>query len=482
MAIKIKLLIIDDDIKVLNDLSTILSGSDFRSEYLDNDATLSVEIIYIQANTIDELIKKLIEKINEADIVLLDKNLIDNQKKQEKIWDTVVKYVNYQNSSLIVYTGYPNIADYIKLFKKGVTSIAEKRSYDEYYDTKIHVASEIYRLLREKEDDRRIYDSGEFDILGDMIIASPNMKKIKDLIIRIKDSDISVLITGETGTGKELVTRAIHELSDRKDKPFIKINCATLPQNLLESELFGYERGAFTGAQKIKPGRFEFADTGTIFLDEIGEVPPSLQAKLLQVLQEQQFNRLGGKTSIKVDVRIISATNRDLEKEIRNGKFRNDLFYRLNVMPIKIPPLRERKIEIIHLTNYFITKYQKINNGFIIDINTQNYLEKYNWPGNIRELESLVNRCVVIAKNKTEFNQTLRSYLEERIDFVEHNVSPYKERKNNAQKELINISLVNADFNVTKAAELAGISRAHFHKKLKDYGINPEKLKYNGDY
>ena len=181
---------------------------------------------------------------------------------------------------------------------------------------------------------------------------SNQILNIKKMIEQVANTELTILVRGESGTGKELVTRAIHCLADRKDKPFIKVNCATLPENLLESELFGYERGAFTGAQRAKPGRFEFANEGTIFLDEIGEMPPSLQAKLLQVLEEKEFNRLGGKRSVKVDVRIIVATNRDLEEGIRNGSFREDLFYRLNEVTIFVPPLREHKEDIFLLNEY----------------------------------------------------------------------------------------------------------------------------------
>jgi len=210
------------------------------------------------------------------------------------------------------------------------------------------------------------------------------------------------LVRGESGTGKELVTRAIHSMSNRRDKPFVKVNCATLPENLLESELFGYERGAFTGAQRPKPGRFEFAHEGTIFLDEIAEMPTSLQAKLLQVLEEKEFNRLGGKNPVKVDVRIIAATNRDLEEGIKNGSFREDLFYRLNEVAVFLPPLREHKEDIPLIVEYFMEKYTNLYNKEYknLSANTMAVFMKYEWPGNVRELENLIKKIIVLGNEE----------------------------------------------------------------------------------
>jgi transcriptional regulator with GAF, ATPase, and Fis domain len=216
----------------------------------------------------------------------------------------------------------------------------------------------------------------------------------------VAGTDSSVLISGETGTGKELIARAIHDLSKRKDRPLIKVNCAALPAGLIESELFGHEKGAFTGAISRKIGRFELADGGTLFLDEIGDLPPGVQAKLLRVLQEHEFERVGGTQTIKVDVRLITATNRDLAKAVEENSFRTDLYYRLNVFPIHLPPLRERKEDIPLLTQYFINKYMTRMGKRIEKISqeTMNRLIAYPWPGNIRELENIIERAVILSK------------------------------------------------------------------------------------
>jgi two-component system, NtrC family, response regulator AtoC len=225
------------------------------------------------------------------------------------------------------------------------------------------------------------------------------MAEVRDLIERVADTDVGVLIQGESGTGKELVARALYATSLRHGKPFVKVNCAALPAELLESELFGYERGAFTGATQLKPGRFEFANHGTIFLDEVSEMSPPLQAKLLQVLQDGEFSRLGGKHDVQVDVRILAATNRNLERAVAARQFREDLFFRLNVVSIHLPPLRERREEIPMLAEYFLTKYSAQYHKPRVEISdgTMALFMDYPWPGNVRELENLIKRTVVLG-------------------------------------------------------------------------------------
>jgi len=228
---------------------------------------------------------------------------------------------------------------------------------------------------------------------------SLKMLAVRDLIDRVASTDVIVLIRGESGTGKELVARALHAASYRRDKPFVKVNCAALPADLLESELFGFERGAFTGALNAKPGKFEFAHEGTIFLDEIGEMSPPLQAKLLQVLQDGEFSRLGGKSDVRVNVRIVAATNRDLERAVVEAQFREDLFFRLNVVCITLPPLRERREEIPALARHFLTKYSAQYNRPKADIPSdlmRRFME-HAWPGNVRELENVIQRVVVLG-------------------------------------------------------------------------------------
>ena len=247
-----------------------------------------------------------------------------------------------------------------------------------------------------------------FQLLG----SSEKMREVHDLIARVADTDVTVLVRGESGTGKELVARAIHEASPRRHKTFVKVNCAALPSELLESELFGFERGAFTGAIQQKPGKFEFAHEGTMFLDEISEIHRPLQSKLLQVLQDGEFARLGGRRDVRVDVRIVAATNRDLESAVAEGYFREDLFFRLNVVCITLPPLRQRRDEIGVLTNIFLEHYSEHYNRPRIALSeeTLQLFNEYEWPGNVRELENLIKRAVVLGSE-----DSIRQELSEAI-------------------------------------------------------------------
>jgi len=255
---------------------------------------------------------------------------------------------------------------------------------------KTRLVSEITELRRQLSDDQ----DRAFLFWGD----SPEMKTIAQVIEQVSDSDVTVLIRGESGVGKELVARAIHQRSPRKERPFVKVNCAALPAELLESELFGHEKGAFTGAATTRVGKFEQADTGTIFLDEIGEMKPPLQAKMLHVLQDAQFTRLGSNKPINVDVRVVAATNRDLEAMLQRGEFREDLYYRLKVIEVTVPPLRERRDEIAHLTTFFMDRYARRYNRAARDLSPelQQLFLTYEWPGNIRELENMIKRIVIL--------------------------------------------------------------------------------------
>ena len=234
---------------------------------------------------------------------------------------------------------------------------------------------------------------------AELLGTSEKMREVRDLIARVADTDVTVLVRGESGTGKELVSRAIHSSSPRRDRTFVKVNCAALPTELLESELFGFERGAFTGAIQHKPGKFEFANHGTMFLDEISELGPPLQAKLLQVLQDGEFARLGGRQDVRVDVRVVAATNRDLESAVADGKFREDLFFRLNVVCITLPPLRQRRDEVPALTKHFLRQYSEHYNkpALALATDTLRLFVEYDWPGNVRELENLVKRMVILG-------------------------------------------------------------------------------------
>jgi two-component system response regulator AtoC len=234
---------------------------------------------------------------------------------------------------------------------------------------------------------------------AELLSTGEKMREVRDLVSRVADTDVTVLVRGESGTGKELVARALHAASPRRDRTFVKVNCAALPAELLESELFGFERGAFTGAIQHKPGKFEFANHGTMFLDEISEMTAALQAKLLQVLQDGEFARLGGRQDVRVDVRVVAATNRDLEAAVSEGQFREDLFFRLNVVCITLPPLRQRRDEIPALTDYFLHRFSEHYNkpAPALATDTLRLFAEYEWPGNVRELENLLKRMVILG-------------------------------------------------------------------------------------
>jgi len=305
--------------------------------------------------------------------------------------------------------------------------------------------------------------------------VSPKMKRVMELINQVADTRATVMIHGETGTGKELAAQALHNQSSRKDKPFIKVNCAAIPENLLESELFGYEKGAFTGATSRKPGRFELADGGSIFLDEIGDISPAVQVKLLRVLQEREFEHLGGTKTIKVDVRIIAASNRDLQELVRKGEFREDLYYRLNVVPVSLPPLRERKEDIAIIAGDFLLKSSAISGKTPKRFSERaiSRLQEYSWPGNIRELENIVERCVVITSSETIDAADLPAYIKGETQ-AGQSVQPearLEDRMDSVEKDTIIRALEDCGGNRTKAAQVLGISRRSLHRKLSKYNI-----------
>jgi len=301
-----------------------------------------------------------------------------------------------------------------------------------------------------------------------IIGRSKKMQQIYDLIDDIADNDVTVLIQGETGTGKELIASAIHHNSRRKNGPFIKINCSALPESLLESELFGHMKGAFTGAYRDKPGRFELADGGTLFLDEIGDLSPAIQVKLLRVLEEQQFERVGGTKTIKVDVRLIAATNKNLKQAIRDGTFREDLYYRLNVLPISIPSLRERKQDIVQLVRYFLQKYG-MQKRVKVSTQVMELLLQYDWPGNIRELENAVEYALLHCKGDEillpHLPPDIVSFSRQRGE--ETMQKPLEE----SEKEAVRRALTESGGNRLQAARRLGISRTTLWRKMKKHAL-----------
>lgn len=317
--------------------------------------------------------------------------------------------------------------------------------------------------------------------------CSEKMREVRRIIDQVADTDITVLIRGESGTGKELVARELCIRSARRDKPFVKVNCAAIPSELLESELFGFEKGSFTGAISRKPGKFEFANHGTIFLDEISEMHPTLQAKLLHVLQDREFSRLGGDEDVSVDVRVITATNRQIEKELQNGTFREDLYYRINVVSIHLPPLRERKEDISELADYFLRKYSSIFDKKYQSLSpsTLNALFAYNWPGNVRELENLIKK-IVVFENEEYALQSLDPGMinpTTSVSVVEAGANGRVSLKKigklaaqEAEKQLILKTLLETRWNRKKAADLLEISYKALLYKIKQAGLSKKRI------
>ncbi|MBS1109145.1 MAG: two component, sigma54 specific, transcriptional regulator, Fis family [Anaeromyxobacteraceae bacterium] len=324
-----------------------------------------------------------------------------------------------------------------------------------------------------------------------LVGQSPSMRAVYDVIARVADSPSTVLITGESGTGKELVAQALHRGSSRRTQPLIKVNCAAIPKDLVESELFGYEKGAFTGAVGSKPGRFELADGGTLFLDEIGEIPVEMQVKLLRALQESEFERVGGIRTLRVDVRLIAATNRNLETLIADGRFREDLFYRLNVVPIALPPLRDRREDIPLLAQHFIEKYDRRLGKRVerVDAGAMEILVNYGWPGNIRELENVMERSVLFADGDLVTVAQLPETLRERTPGAARPVAPLgalgaiaapsgasmkdivRQAQSELERTLISRALEETGGNVTRAAKKLQISRKSLQVKMKELGL-----------
>jgi Nif-specific regulatory protein len=309
---------------------------------------------------------------------------------------------------------------------------------------------------------------------SNLIGNSSAMQAVYDLIAQVSGSDATVLIRGESGTGKELVAHAIHYSSRRAGKPFIRVNCAALPETVIESELFGHEKGAFTGAVSARKGRFELADGGTLFLDEVGDLSPGLQIKLLRVLQEREFERVGGASTLKVDVRLIAATNVELEKLIENGRFRQDLYYRLDVFPIRIPPLRERKTDILQLADFFVEKYGKSSQKRVRRISTPaiDMLMSYHWPGNVRELENCVERAVLLSDDDVIHGH----HLPPSLQTAEASGTAFRGRLKGSlaavERELVLEALKSCRGNMARAAMALGISERIMGLRVRKYGID----------
>ncbi|HEX7318846.1 MAG TPA: sigma-54 dependent transcriptional regulator [bacterium] len=371
-------------------------------------------------------------------------------------------------TNFIILTGYGTVESAVRAIKLG--------AYD-YLNKPVNL-DELELLVERIRDEQlthqelvtlqeEIHEKFKFEFF---IAESPAMKQVLGLIPRIAKSDSAVLILGESGTGKELIARLVHEASIRKSTRFIPISCAALPETLIESELFGYERGAFTGAEKRKIGKFELANHGTLFLDEIGDLPMMVQVKLLRVLQEFTFERLGSNAAVKVDVRMISATNQDLKKKIQAGTFREDLLYRLNVLTIEIPPLRERREDIKPLTDFFIKRFTERSHKQLKRISKEalNKLLRYEWPGNVRELENVIERAMVLCRGDLIESGDLPLKIETEKAYTGETMA-------DIEKQHIRSVLLKTNWNLSLTAEKLGIHRNTLRLKIKEYGLEKEK-------
>jgi DNA-binding NtrC family response regulator len=383
----------------------------------------------------------------------------------------------YPEVPVIMITAHGTVATAVEALKKGALDYITKPF--ELEDLKNVVSKAIKtRNLKENEFFLPPEDIERANIIG----SSPSTLELFDAIKRVAPTTTTILINGETGTGKELVAEAIHRNSPRKNNPLIKINCAAIAETLMESELFGYEKGAFTGAAVTKPGKFELAHKGTLFLDEVVEIPRDMQVKLLRVLQEQEFERVGGLKTIKVDVRFIAATNRNLMQSVQDGSFREDLFYRLNVFPINVPPLRERKDDILPLVEFFVAKFNKklaLTIGGVDDA-VKDMLLRYRWPGNIRELENLIERMMLMAKTPMitgcEVPPEFKANLEKEVEaLTDEDKKPFKDfmrtHMENVERQMIIKCLDELEGNVTKAAKQLGLSRKGLQLKMIKYNL-----------
>ncbi len=377
--------------------------------------------------------------------------------------------------AVIIMTAFGTIETAVKAIKSGAYDYLPKPIDLDQLVLLIERVSERRNLIRENTElKERLRDRYKFD---EIVSTSNAMEEVLNLAGRVASSNATVLLRGESGTGKELVAKAIHYHSPRAEFPLVKVNCAALPEALLESELFGHEKGAFTGATTRRTGRFEAADKGTMFLDEIGELSSAMQVKLLRVLQEREFERVGGNQTIKTDVRVIAATNRDIEQAIKDGKFREDLYYRLNVVSVVIPPLRERKEDIPGLIDFFIKKYVKENKKNITGISDEarDLFMRYNYPGNVRELENIIERAVVLSKKgiitAADLPIQIRTAIQENSPSGVYPKGTLNETLDTVERGLILDALKASSGVQTHAAELLGISERVLRYKLKKYKI-----------
>ena len=384
----------------------------------------------------------------------------------------------YPTIPVIILTGHGTIETAVTAMRDGAFDFLTKPINLDRLSLLVKRALSNRKLvLQHKALQKEVDKLGKRQKFSSIIGKSVQMKKILEIVEQVANTKASILITGESGVGKELIADAIHNLSDRKDSPFIKVHCAALSESLLESELFGHEKGSFTGAIGRKKGRFELADNGTLFLDEIGEIKPSVQVKILRVLQEKKFERVGGEDTLEVNVRIVSATNRDLLNETKEGVFREDLFYRLNVVNVHVPPLRDRKDDISLLSSAFLKEFADENQKNIdgIDPKARIILFNYSWPGNIRELRNCMESAAVMCKGPVikpdDLPLTVTSGSGDEYLKIKPEITLAE-----AEKEIIQSTLNHYKGNKTKTAEILGIGRKTLHRKIIDFGLEESSV------
>ena len=383
----------------------------------------------------------------------------------------------HDDIQVIMMSGHATIETAVTATKLGAYDFIEKPLSLEKLLVCIHNALKVNQLVEENKSLKEKI-SKNYEIIG----TSAPIQDLKQQIAIAAPTSGWVLITGENGTGKELVARSIHRMSKRSGKPFVEVNCAAIPEDLIESELFGHEKGAFTGATSKRKGKFDLAHEGTLFLDEIGDMSLKTQAKVLRILQEHKFERVGGIKTIEVDVRVIAATNKNLEDEIKSGNFREDLFYRLNVLPFHVPALRERAEDIELLTNHFLRSYCEKENTEIkrITDDAVNIMQNYHWPGNVRELKNLIERLVIMNPG-TELGATSlpaeinKTTIKDNTKYNGIDIDNYKDAKECFEREFIRNKLAENGWNISKTAEAIAIERSNLHRKIKSYGIELEK-------
>jgi DNA-binding NtrC family response regulator len=446
MTNKVKLLVVDDEPIIRDSLRDWLIDEGYELLTAE-DAVAGLEILEHENPTIAIV-----------DLIMPGVDGIEFLRRAKEI---------HSDIEVVVMTAYASIATAIAAIKEGAFDYVEKPFSLERISLILDKLVNHRKLVQENLSLQERLD--ERDKVDDIVTRSPKMKQIIELTKVVANSNATVLITGESGTGKELVARAIHSHSPRNKRPFVAVSCAALPESLLESELFGHEKGAFTGANMRRKGKIEVAHSGTLFLDEIGEMSPNIQVHLLRVLEEREFTRVGGNELIKVDIRLVSATNRDLQAALRDNKFREDLYYRLNVVTIALPPLRERSEDILLLAEYFLRKFSIENmkkvTGFSKEVTE--FLFKYPWPGNVRELENTVERAVILAQ---EEEIQLKDLLQKDSPLIASSPVNYTLRE--VETHHIRDVLSDTGGNYSHAAKLLGISRVTLYNKVKKYKIN----------